>query len=408
MPELQFYTHKRSIPIDHLDDSITSSKLRYAPNPFLLDSPWFIYYYASQLQVFHHENPWHNHTVHITKNKYTDLGFIVIMTGTRRIYIRTTAPIDSTVLEGYTFECNFLTRYIRNNPSSIARWTVSHCNYHLLSGCSVSGSSFKIILGWLDVSNYKNATAVATATDTTFSSGYFGPSHVRNYDQHYLLTAWFVPPFSKAPSALAVLETENLHLYQRLKRIDEIDSSLLPDWLVRDYYLYKRLVNKGYSKEEIESIWRNRGIQKQIIEEIDMVQVNWGAVDVRPQQYYGFVALFGSNPYNPNAVLEQIEYARSKNLAVYKPRDYSYTDFYRREKERRDWLITENEFAYQLFGREDLELRAVADFYWREVVELNRVPLESQVIRTIELWVKRAIELNLHDVVVKLNSVLKK
>jgi len=175
------------------------------------------------------------------------------MIGTRRIYIRTKAPIHSAVLEGYTFECNYLVRWKENVSTPIASWSVSNCGYHLLSGCSVSGSSFKLIHGWLDASNYKNATAVAIATDTTFSIGYFGPSDTRASHQHYLLTAWFVPPFSKAPSALAVLETENLHLYRKLKRIDEIDSSFLPDWLVQEYYLYKRLVSKGIPKRKLNS-----------------------------------------------------------------------------------------------------------------------------------------------------------
>jgi hypothetical protein len=96
-------------------------------------------------------------------------------------------------------------------------------------------------------------------------------------------------------------------------------------------------------------------------------------------------------------------------LTVYKPRDYSYLDFYRREKEKRGWLITENELAYQLFGREDLELKAVADFYWREVVELSRLKEISEPIRDVlSYWLRRSRELRVEYAERKLIEVIKR
>jgi len=68
-----------------------------------------------------------------------------------------------------------------------------------------------------------------------------------------------------------------------------------------------------------------------------------------------------------------------------------------------------NELAYQLFGREDLELRAVADFYWREIVELNRLKDVSEaILEVIHQWINRAKQLNENYAIEKLEKALKK
>jgi hypothetical protein len=314
-------------------------------------------------------------------------------------------------LSGYVLRYTDILRWVQNSSTTIVSWSAVDVSYHISIGFSVTGVAFKVIYRFLDLSAYKTTSPVATATDTTWPYGYFGPFHLYGYEQFYQWTWWFVPPFTKAPEALAVLETEyskEPELYKDIRRIEDIDPNILPDTLVRDYRLYKSLVGKGFTKEEIEFIWHSRGIEKKIIEEVDLAQVNWGAIDKQQNLEHGLIALFGSNQFNPNAVLQQIEWARSKNYLVYKPRDYSYLDFYRREKEKRGWLITENELAYQLFGREDLELKAVADFYWREVIERNRIPMEPQIVATIEMWIERARAMNLEEVEKKLRTVLKR
>jgi len=419
MPELQFYAHRKQAVLDHIDRSIVQEKFRFAPSRALLDIPWLVLIYAIRNNILYHESPYIDHTLPLYKQIFTDLGGFGIMTGYRRIAIRI-SPIESvcypTLLPcrsylGYTLEHGTLVRWVFSSYTNIASWSTVDATYHTSVGFSVTGSSFKVLYRFLDLSAYKTVSTVATATDTTSPYGYFGPGHLRGYEQSYMWAWWFVPSFTKAPEAIVVLETEyskEPELYRDIRKIEEIDSSLLPDELVRDYRMYKSLVEKGFTKEEIEFIWYSRGVEKKIIEEIDLAQVNWGAIDKQQNLEHGLIALFGSNQFNRDAVLQQIEWAKKKNYLVYKPRDYSYLDFYRKEKEKREWLITENELAYQLFGREDLELKAVADFYWREVVERNRIPMESQIVATIEMWLERAKRLSVDYAIEKLRAILRK
>jgi len=408
MPDLQLLGHRIKQPIDHPEGSVTNKKLYSG----LFGTVYAFWYFANNMAVYHHENPFFDVTVHALKQSITDIGFVTIGRDGLRIQIRLAPPSGSTFQTTY-YSIEIVTsrstsdfiswRCISGTCTILGYEAVNLSDYHYLIGGSIAGSTIKGFRAWLDMQAYRTDTPKFAVTDTNLVSGLFSLGHVRGYHQHYFPLTYIDYPWSEGARSQVVIETEIENGAPKfLSALYDPVFPIIPEPIRNEYKEYLKLKQKGLEDDEIAFLLGRIPKKK-----IDLLSVTNGAVDCRTPSYCLY-AVFDSNPYNPNAVIGQYEYAKRKGHTVYKPRYFSYTDFYRREKEKRDWLITENELAYQLFGREDLELRAVADFYWREVVELNRVPLEPQVIRTIELWVKRATELNLHDVVVKLNSVLKK
>jgi hypothetical protein len=405
MPDLHLLGHRSRIPLDHVDRSITKEKL-YSK---LFNNIWAFYYYATGASVYHHENPFLDHTVHATKETITDIGFINIGRDGSRTHIRLTSPTTTTFYEigiyiGSATQDFRSVRCVTGTCTTLGYEAVDLSDYHYLYGGSIAGSTIKGFRAWVDMSNYKSATAKFTVTDTQITSGLFSLGHVRGYHQHYYPFAYITYPWSEGAKAQVAVEVEIESGRPRfLEARAEPTLQVVPETIKNDYKQYKKLREKGLTDEEIEFL-----LGRKPKTSVNLLAVTNGAIDCRDSSYCLY-AIFDSNPYNPHAPLGQLEHARRRSLTVYKPRDYSYLDFYRREKEKRGWLITENELAYQLFGREDLELKAVADFYWREVVELNRLKEISEPIRDVlNYWLRRSRELKVEYAERKLTEVIKK
>jgi hypothetical protein len=73
-------------------------------------------------------------------------------------------------------------------------------------------------------------------------------------------------------------------------------------------------------------------------------------------------------------------------------------------------LITENELTYQLIGAEELEVKSIADFYEREVVNLKRIDPAKIVDfdQTIDMWIAKAQQHNKHDDAERLKNIKKR
>lgn len=129
---------------------------------------------------------------------------------------------------------------------------------------------------------------------------------------------------------------------------------------------------------------------------IDRLSISYGGFEVRHDRN-SIVFILGNNPYNEKAIARQIEFLRSRNLRVYKcPRDYReaielYTCL---KREFEHWLAGKDDFARMSLGLIELDLFAVADFYYGELIEhkkhynqLKRVPpmlLEKRITSLIK------------------------
>jgi len=344
--------------------------------------------------IFHHENPVSDITLTLINLTVTDYAFITIARDGMRIPVRNQYP---TWNSGYSYEMDVsrrpdlvLVRWFRGLYAFIGAEAVDLFDYYYLFGLSVSGSTFKAYRAWVTAKSIASQTARFTVTDTNYASGYPGIGFVRDRHQHYLTMTYFLPPFSQAPQAVALIEYEVVgdrsaqDPYRPVfpTQMVEYDPSGLP-WDLREGLMMNP---KGASRKPL----------------VDALSITWGAVDFRvdssgkPVAPTVLVAVFDQRS---DRVVRHINHARGRNKHVYKaPFDTKLHYIYVTERRDRDWLITENELAYQLLGREDLEVVAVADFYEREVVNLRRIdPSKIDGFDFLmDFWAERALRTGRH------------
>jgi hypothetical protein len=295
---------------------------------------------------------------------------------------------------------HFFSRWSLGSVTIIGSEAVDLPDYHYLFGLSASGSTFKAYRAWVTAKTIASQTARFTVTDTNYASGYPGIGFVRGGHQHYLTMTYFLPPFSQAPQAVALIEYEVVGD----GTLNEPFKPLFPQELIE-------IRPSAVSSQEWDAVKHNiKGRNGHPI--VDRRAITWGAVDFRadssgkPVAPTVLVAVFDQRS---DRVVRHINHARGRNKHVYKaPFDTKLHYIYVTERRDRDWLITENELAYQLLGREDLEVVAVADFYEREIADLGRVKPSPVVEYVINMWRDRAQRTGRSDAEEKLRRVLKR
>ncbi|ALG76225.1 hypothetical protein [Pyrobaculum genetic element 1] len=355
--------------------------------------------------IFHHENPIFDITLSLINLTVTDYAFITIARDGMRIPVRNQYPTwDS----GYSYEMkivnsasdHLLVCWSLGSATVIGSEGVDLADYHYLFGLSASGSTFKAYRAWVTAKTIASQTARFTVTDTNYASGYPGIGFVSGGHQHYLTMTYFLPPFSQAPQAVALIEYEVVGD----GTLNEPFRPLFPQEFIE-------IRPSDVSSQEWDAVKHNiKGRNGHSI--VDRLAITWGAVDFRadssgkPVAPTVLVAVFDQRS---DRVVRHINHARGRNKHVYKaPFDTKLHYIYVTERRDRDWLITENELAYQLLGREDLEVVAVADFYEREIADLGRVKPSPVVEYVINMWRDRAQRTGRSDAEEKLRRVLKR
>ena len=236
---------------------------------------------------------------------------------------------------------------------------------------SISGSVIKAFR--TDMSSPK-----ITATDTSFASGYWG--HSESGSSHWashtsfpsLFTKQLRPPATRLPGILAVIETpvegrgsiDDQYRPAMSRNLVEVSSlEGLPDFLYRDAKRYEILRARGFTDEEIKTVFGN------IQHNVDLDAVAWGAFEFYADKSSTVVVtVFSDNPYSHGAVERQKAVAERWWRP---PRDYrEAVELYL--KLRRDhtyWISGKDSFAYQVLGWEELEWLQNVDFYYGELIE---------------------------------------
>jgi hypothetical protein len=282
---------------------------------------------------------------------------------------------------------------------------------------SVSGSTLKSFRSDA-VSDILPITPQLTATDTALTSGRFGIGNRADVSHDgTIVFGRLLAPVSPGSEASAVIEASvtgsgslddpyRPALAQELIEIDPADVSI-PDFLRLEKRRYDMLRAKGFTDDEIRLLL---GYVPQ--HQIDKLAVSWGAIDFRSDSASGkpiaptyLVAIYDVS----EKTLKHVGYARRKNLRVYTS-PFDIKTIHSIESRDRDWLITENELAYQLLGREDLEVDAVADFYERELINLGRIKdVEPWILdQTLDMWIERAKRLGRDKALEKLMRAKKR
>jgi hypothetical protein len=112
--------------------------------------------------------------------------------------------------------------------------------------------------------------------------------------------------------------------------------------------------------------------QKDIQQQVNLDAVSWGAFEFSDKSSTNIIMVYGDNPYKSGAVDRQIDHAKSRNLRAFTPpKDYSeVVSLYNRLKgDFNHWLAGKDNFAYMVLGDESLDLFQNVDFYYGELLE---------------------------------------
>lgn len=228
-------------------------------------------------------------------------------------------------------------------------------------------------------------TAIISATDTSFTSGYFGfrpspPASPPGYCD--TTSARLIIPQTNLPKAQRIIELEitDLDLIKPNFSHNFVDVDKLtniPNFLKEEAKRYEMLKAKGFTDEEISLLF---GYIPQ--HHVDLNAITWGAFDYKGESTI-LVIITRDNPYQSGAILTQEEYAKSKGLKIFKPpRDLTEArELHKQIKADRPEIIAGvHNLAYQCIGDENLEPLAIADYYdgftqgIYDMKNLDRVP----------------------------------
>ncbi len=240
---------------------------------------------------------------------------------------------------------------------------------------SISGSAIKGLRDE-DILIYPNKTNVSTVrisvTDTDIASGKFskGYTYIRidttGVDRfiYHPFSAYLRPPSSPLPSPSTIIE------------YDIIGSGTRED---------------PYRPDMPENITTVEPYGN-----VNTLAVTWGSIDYKGEPTM-LCAIHSSSPkyLEKDRILKHIEYAKRKGHKVFKPprTPQEAHELYKLiRRDRPKILITKNELAYQLIGASELEVDAVAGFYERELLNLNRIKNvpEWELRHTLDRWIERA------------------
>jgi len=256
---------------------------------------------------------------------------------------------------------------------------------------SISGSTLK---GYRqeEITDFVGLTPNVVATDTDLASGKYGMRFVgHGIGGLSGLSIILREPSSPLPKPKVIAEIpvdKDPTIPKNEVEINTLDG--LPDYLYLSAKKYEILKSKGFTDEEIELLFGE--IPQHTV---DLNAVSWGMFDYKGENT-AIIAVYGSNPYNDNAINELIEFVKSKNLKIIKPpQDLSEAIEQRKEIGKdRDMIAGKHNYAYQMIGDPNIEPLAVADFY-DGIMEgyygkdpLRNVPL-TEIENTIKMWMDK-------------------
>ena len=431
MPEFALDYHRRNVPIDHPDLSVTRAKLEYPT----VDVNFA--YLAMINKVVYGSMIVFGYTV-LTRDSFTD----------KAVWAGVQVNMSSTIIGRYQDRNNlYYAEYIPpNSASDHALWKCSAGTRTMLASEAIdidnSGRGLAIVCSGsvikslrYEISTYLDPLALPTpnatisATDTSFASGLYGFRVLRESSPHGgndSASAWLKAPLSPSPPALGVLEV-NLEgsgkpedpfrpsLSKNLAKVTSLSG--LPDFLYLEAKRYDMLKAKGFADEEIKLLL---GYIPQ--HQVDLDSVTWGAFEFSDKSPTNIIMITGDNPYKGGAVQRQMDYAKSKNLRVFSPpKNYGeVVSLYNKLKgDFKHWLAGKDNFAYMVLGLEELDLMQNVDFYYGELLEhrthyqqLKQVPdseIRNRLNELIEKLSKVSVLVDERDKhLKKINEILKK
>jgi len=247
---------------------------------------------------------------------------------------------------------------------------------------SVSGSTLKGFRDAWDGDITKEATTLRiSATDSDYASGqigcgiatiYIDATGEWRYAYPYIVNIKIKSPASELIKPDAIIEYPIIEY----EEYDSVNNKIV----------------KAIKPNMPEDI-----IEDEVYGKVNTLAVTWGAIDYKGESTM-LCAIYGGSPsyLDTNRILKHIEHAKKKRHKVFKtPKTLQeVVALYKQiKKDFKDKLITENELAYQLIGRPELEVEAIADFYERELLNLGRIKRVPtwELHRILTRWEKLAI-----------------
>jgi len=329
MPEFALDYHRLKTPIDHPDLSVTRGKLEYST----VDVPLVYLLSIGKSNWYNHwgdESRW----ALLTNDSFTDKAVecIQIYDGTIGCIARLVNISNEYITgawTGYATSDFRIRKMVNGALYDIASEAVdlSHIRYRYKLSCL--GSTLK---GYRD----DMTTPKIVATDTSFASGKYGGGDTLGSPNAIHLSVILRVASSIFQQAQVILEVD----------VDGAGNNEAP-----------------YIPKLIHSFTQDGR---------DLNAITWGAFEFNDESATNIIMVYGDNPYKSGAIQRQIDYAKSKNLRVFTtPKDYGEAvSIYNKLKgDFNHWLAGKDNFAYQVFGWEVLDLLQGVDFYYGELLE---------------------------------------
>jgi len=355
VPDLVLEYHRQKTPIDHPHRSVTREHLEYPTE----DVTFAYLATINKTRLFEITVNWGGAT--LTYDSFVDKAVQTVASAyLMYLFARMASGKDfywMSINTGAALEDFMIGKTVGGSYTRLATEAVNLENRRsYLIAFSASGSTLKAFRS--DMSTPK-----ISATDTDIASGYFGGGWPGN---HYafvdIVSMRLLAPMSPAPGAIYVLEVD--------------------------------MCGSGTDDDPYRPALAKNVVTHDELGTVDIFAITWGAFEFKPSESSTvIIAIYGDNPYRHGAIEKQLQHAKRR----YRVRNYiEALEVYRRTRsEHSEWLAGKDNFAYQVLGHEELELFAIADFYYGELVEhrthyhqLKRV-LDWEMQRTLERWVKR-------------------
>jgi hypothetical protein len=386
--------HRNATPLDHPDLSITRSKLEY---PTVNVN----FTYLSAINKTRGVADYNTSYFLLTYDSFADKAVFAFtqvndlakvagrVTDRNNAYWATYNPSAKTA-------DNKVEKRVAGTVTTIAREAIDIDNSGRGLAISCSGSTLKSLRYELttpiDPISLPTPDGVASATDTSFASGYFGFRPLRETYSHggsESGSAWLKDPLTPIPPAQAILEldvegsgspedpfrpsvSENL--------VEIISLTGLPDFLYQEAIKYKILKSKGFTDDEMRLVF---GYVPQ--HQVDLDSVTWGAFEFNPHKSPTvIVTITGDNPYKSGAVDRQR--AKSKK-AFNTPSSYdeAVVLYKHLKKDHHHWLAGVHSWCYQIFGHEFFDWLQNVDFYYGELIEHKTHHLQLKLVPDYEI-----------------------
>jgi len=403
MPELaviaELDKHRKAVPIDHLDQSVTRAKLEYPTVDVYL-----VYLTAiGKTQSYGIDNAQHRSFV-ATVDAFTDKAVEAWVNDSGKSDDYHKIAVIGRISDGnntYYLGVAGAKTTADFGMGKIVGGSFTTLGYESVDLATDAVHSIMLSISGSTLKGYRAGTLKISVTDTSLASGGYGvkfatSSNYYTYDCGFVYaTAVLRAPTSALQPATAIIEAESIGsgtpedplrpmLSQNL--VDVPDSA--PDFLKLEKKRYDVLRSKGFTDEEIALLFGSFQTK------IDLDAVTWGAFEFSEKSPTNIIVVAGDNPYKPGAVDKQ-KAAAKRSFASPKTYDDAVSLYNQLKRDFPHWLAGKDSFAYQVLGYEKLEPLAVADFYYGELIEhkahydqLKRVP-DWEMRNVLKMWSDR-------------------